>query len=265
MALPPPSEEATVLVTGASSGIGAMLARRLSDSGRHVTLVARRRPLLDELASTLPHAATVEPCDLVDEQARAALIEKLLDGDRRVVGVCNSAGRGRLGPVTSDVRATEQEIIRLNALALHDVTTAFLDGMTERGEGAILNVASSVGFQPVPRFTTYAATKAFVISFSQALDAELRGSGVSVTVVAPGPISGDFAEIAGFAPSYGTVPVWLTDTPEAVARAAIAAMEKGRRMVVPSVATKVAVTAAGLTPRRILIPALARFMRTADL
>ena len=179
MALPPPSYGSTILITGASSGIGADLARQLAERGYNVTLTARRRERLEELAGELREAhdvhVDVETCDLGDAAARRKLTGKLLAGEREVVGVCNNAGFGNLGRFLDLDLEQETDVVRLNVEAVHELTGAFLPRMVEQGSGAILNVASTAAFQPLPGFATYAASKAFVHSFSEAVHSELDG------------------------------------------------------------------------------------------
>lgn len=185
MALPPPFLGATVLVTGASSGIGAELARELARRGYGVTLVARRAERLRDLAAELGSrhgvAAVVRPCDLEDAGQRAELIEAVRAGEDEVIGVCNNAGAGVAGRFHEVALERGNAAVRLNVEALHELTGAFLPAMVRQGTGAILNVASTAAFQPVPGLATYAATKAFVAAFSEAVHAELAGTGVSVT------------------------------------------------------------------------------------
>ena len=177
MALPAPSYGSTILITGASSGIGADLARQLAERGYNVTLVARRRERLEELAGELREAhdvhVDVETCDLGSPAARGRLTKKLQEGEREVVGVCNNAGFGNLGNFLDNDLEQETDVVRVNVEAVHELTGAFLPRMVEQGAGAVLNVASTAAFQPLPGFATYAASKAFVHSFSEAVHSEL--------------------------------------------------------------------------------------------
>ena len=143
-----------MLITGASAGIGAELARQLAARGHNVVLVARREQRLRALAEQLRlmHGvhADVEPCDLADADARRALVGRLLSGEREVTGVCNNAGFGTVSTLLEADLEREQEVVRVNVEAVHHLTGAFLPRMVERGEGAILNVASTAAFQPLP-------------------------------------------------------------------------------------------------------------------
>jgi len=198
MSLPKPSSDATVVVTGASSGIGTELARGLAQRGYPLVLVARRRERLDELADELRSSHTVAvdvmPLDLGDASARQELSDKI--SRDTTAGLCNSAGFGTSGPFHTLPIERECEQVTLNALALMELTHAALPGMVERGAGAVLNIASIAGFQPLPRMAIYSATKAFVQTFSEAVHEELHGTGVSCTVLCPGPVPTEWAEIA---------------------------------------------------------------------
>jgi short-subunit dehydrogenase len=265
MALPPSSLDSTVLVTGASSGIGAHLARELARRGHNVVLAARRADRLGELATALraQHGvrADVEAVDLADAAQRAALVERLRQGaDREVVGVCNNAGFGSLGRFHELPPEREAVQVRLNAEALHALTAAFLPRMVEQGTGAVLNVASVAGFQPVPGMATYSATKAFVIALSESVHAELRGTGVSVTCVCPGPVRTAFGEKAGMGGAEGQVPGVVRLEPSDVARQAIAAMVAGRRSVVPGLHNKALSLGGRLVPRSLYLPLANRLL-----
>ena len=178
MALPDPSSRSTVVVTGASSGIGAALARELADRGHHLTLVARRRAALEELAAELTahHHVDVDvrAVDLTKDAARTRLVGALqAEGAREVVGLCNVAGQAAFGRVAEHDPDAEEAVFRTNALATFALTNRLVRGMVERHEGAVLNMASIVAFAPMPQNATYAATKAFVVSFSDALHQDL--------------------------------------------------------------------------------------------
>jgi short-subunit dehydrogenase len=265
MSLPDPSPDAAVLVTGASAGIGTELARQLAERGHGLMLVARRRERLDELAERLrlEHGVRVEveACDLADDAERAALVERLDGGDRHVAAVCNNAGFGTYGRFQRLPLERELEEVRLNVLALHHLSGAFLDGMLERASGAILNVASIAGAQPIPGQATYAATKAFVVSFSEALHAELAGTGVSCTALCPGPVRTEFPEVAGM--DHIQAPDFVWATADEVARAGIEAMLRGRRTVTPGVTNRIVSTAGRFAPRSLLLPVAGRITSRA--
>jgi short-subunit dehydrogenase len=261
MALPRQVESSdTVVVTGASAGIGAELARELARRGYGLTLVARREDRLRDLAEELTAAHGVDvdtrACDLVDDGDRRALVEALLAAPRRVVGLCNNAGLGSIGEVRELDPDAEQHVVRLNVLALHDLTVRLVPMLVEHGEGAILNVASITGFQPFPGTATYGATKAFVISFSEALHAELSDTGVSCTVVSPGLTRTEIWHQSGAGELHEAGPSFLWQDAEDVARAAVAAMAEGRRTVVPGLHNKLAAAGGRFVPRSVWLPAM---------
>lgn len=263
MALPPPTEETTALITGASAGIGAELARGLAARGQHVTLVARRQERLDELAAELErrHAveATVDACDLGDAAARGKLITRLRRRKRRVAVLVNDAGFGTYGTFWKLAADREREEVRLNVEALHELTLTFVPEMVERRSGAVLNVGSTAGFQPLPGNATYSGTKAFVNTFSEALHAELAGTGVSCTVLCPGPVATEFQQSSGIGHLEGSGPSFIWAGPEEVARAAIEGMDAGRRVVLPRPPDKVSAAFGRYTPRTVLLPVMRRF------
>ena len=191
MSLPPPNLDTVVVVTGASSGLGAELSRQLAALGHDLVVVARRQDRLEALAEELrrQHGVTVlvTPADLSKAAPRKRLVEALRASEKTVVGLCNNAGFGTFGRVLELDPRREAEMVALNVTAVHELTLAFVPAMVQRRAGAILNVASLAAFQPLPDMATYAATKAFVQSFSEALHAELAGTGVSCTTLCPGP------------------------------------------------------------------------------
>ena len=263
MSLPYPSHERTALVTGASSGIGAETARELARRGHHVTLVARREERLVELAAEITREHDVETavdaCDLGDPDARGRLVAKLQRRKRRVVVLVNNAGFATYGRLWEVPAEREREEVRLNVEALHDLTLAFLPEMVERGYGAILNVGSTAGFQPLPGNATYAAGKAFVNSFSEALHTELAGTGVSCTVLCPGPVATEFAEVSGVGHLESGAPGFVFAGASEVARAAIDGVEKSRRVVMPRPTDVVQGALGRYTPRSVLLPVVRRF------
>ena len=252
MPLPAPTPESTVVVTGASSGIGAELARELSRRGYGVTLVARRADRLQALADQLPNPAVVETCDLADRAARDDLLKRLAGAD--VVGLCNNAGYGSHGPFHEGDIERELGMVILNVEALHHLTGALLPRLVRQGSGAILNVASLAACQPIPKMATYAATKAFVASFSEAVHEELRGTGVSVTSLQPGPVHTEFGENAGVTHMERGTPELAYVDAEEVARQGVDGMVAGRRTVVPSLKWKATGLAGRLVPRGVYLP-----------
>jgi short-subunit dehydrogenase len=270
MSLPTAATDTTVVVTGASAGIGAELSRELARRGHGLTLVARRRERLEELAGELRDEhdveIAVETCDLADADDRARLIAKLRDGGRRVAGLCNNAGYGSVGTFAELPLEREVGEVRLNVEALVELTGAFMQDMIEAGEGAILNVASTASFQPLPGMATYAATKAFVRSFSEAVHAELSGTGVSVTVLCPGFTETEFAEVAGAGSFEAKMPSFLVLDAKDVARQAVDGMASGSRTVVPGVIHKAHAFSSRFVPNTLLLPIARRITedRLAD-
>lgn len=260
MSLPKPSAAGPVVVTGASSGIGAEIARGLSRLGYRPVLVARRADRLRDLAEEFAreHSVTAEvlPLDLADGAARAGLVQRITE--LSPVGLVNCAGFGTNGLFQSLDRGRESEQVTVNALALMELTHAALPGMIARGAGAVLNVGSVAGFQPVPDGAVYSATKAFVQTFSEAVHEGLHGTGVSCTVLCPGPVPTEWWEIAGAAvtPQSGLGGVAMSA--REVADAGIAGMLGGKRLVVPGVGAKLMGVGGRFTPRGILLPALRR-------
>jgi short-subunit dehydrogenase len=255
MSLPDPSTEAPIVITGASSGIGTELARGLARLEYPLVLVARRTDRLEELAGQLreEHSVAVDvmPLDLNDAAARAELSDRIRSAP--VAGLCNSAGFGTSGPFHTLPIDREREEVTLNALALMELTHAALPGMVDRGAGAVLNIASVAGFQPLPGMAVYSATKAFVQTFSEAVHEELHGTGVSCTVLCPGPVPTEWAEVAEADQwSIGIAQV----SPEDVAEAAIDGMLEGKRSVVPGLVPKIVGLGGRFAPRTVLLPAL---------
>jgi short-subunit dehydrogenase len=218
------------LVTGASSGIGAEFARQLSAGGYDVIMVARRTELMERLAEELPGPAHVIACDLA--QDAHALAGKVAALDRQVDVLVNNAGFGTHGRFAETDPAREAEEVRLNCETLVTLTHAFLPGMIARGGGGVITVASTAGMQPIPYEATYSATKAFARTFSDALSGELRGTGVQVLCVNPGPVPTEWQEVAGYEPGY-LPPVPGKITAAQVARESLEAFERGRRTIIP--------------------------------
>ena len=260
MSLPKPNTATSVFVTGASSGIGAEIARGLGRLGYHLVLVARRADRLSELADELARdhsvQAEVMPLDLGDGAARARLIERITE--QTPAGLVNSAGFGTNGLFQSLDLKRESEQVTVNALALMELTHAALPGMITRRSGAVLNIGSIAGFQPLPDAAVYSATKAFVQTFSEAVHEGLHGTGVSCTALCPGPVPTEWWDVAGAAvtPQSG---LGMVATPaREVAAAAITGMLGGKRLVVPGLGAKLMSAGGKFTPRGILLPALRR-------
>lgn len=263
MALPQAAPGSTCLVTGSSSGIGAELARQLAAEGHGVTLVARREEKLRELAEEIQrrHDVRVEVvgCDLSDPNAREQLAGTLDSRGLEVGVLANNAGFGSAGVFHQLDLGDETRMVRTNVEAVVDLCGRYIPGMVERGRGAVLNVASTVAFQPMPRQSTYGASKAFVLSFTEALSADLKGTGVTVTALCPGPVKTEFTDShAGFDAAAET-PDFIWMSAEETARAAIRGLERGKRVVVPGMANRIGAIAGQHAPRGALLAAARRF------
>lgn len=265
MALPPPSETSTCLVTGASAGIGSDLARGLARRGHGVTLIARREERLKELAAEIERDHGVNAgyvaADLADAAQRAHVVETIADRGLQVEVVANNAGFGTTGSFHKLDLARELEMVRLNIEAVVDLTGRYLPQMVERGRGAVLNIASSAAFQPMPYDAVYAASKAFVLSFSEAVHVEVKSSGVTVTAVCPGPVRTEFAQIAGteeelrrFAP--------LAMSGARCAEISLKALEQGKRAVIPGLPMKLAIYPSRPLPTSIKLPFAKTFFKS---
>jgi len=201
MSLPVPGPDRTALVTGASSGIGVELARQLAGRGHGVTLVARRedklRALADELAANAGVRTEVIAADLTDAASREGIVRQLDERGLEVDILVNNAGFSTMGPVQRSDPEREVAMVQTDVEAVVHLCSLVIPGMASRGRGAVLNVASTAAFQPIPGQAGYAASKAFVLSYSRAIGQELKGTGVTVTTLCPGPVETGFAEAAG--------------------------------------------------------------------
>ena len=269
--LPTPSPSSTALVTGASAGIGTEIARELARRGHGVTLVARRRDRLEQLAAELAaeHGVRAEalPCDLTDPEERAKLPDRVAELGLTVDVLVNNAGFGTAGPFhRSDVEREVQQV-RVLVEAVVDLTGRFVPGMVERGSGAILTIASTAGFQPLPRMAGYGAAKAWARSFSAAIHEELKPKGIAVTAVCPGPVETEFFDVSGPTPIEAFVPKMAWVQPDEVARAGLDALARNRSEIVPGRMMSTAMNASRMVPREAAMPVLGRFFkqrRTAE-
>jgi short-subunit dehydrogenase len=247
----------TALITGASSGIGLELAKLLARDGYDLVLVARRRERLEALGEDLRKRHGIRfraiAADLADPAAPAEIVRELEAASVAVDVVVNNAGFGELGPFANSDLETERRMIEVNVTALTVLTKLFLPGMLARRRGRILNVASTAGFAPGPLMAVYYATKAYVISLSEALTEELRGSGVSVTVLCPGPTITEFQAVAHMESTrLFRLPGVVMDA-AAVARAGYAGLMRGRRMVVPGLFNRALPLVIRLSPRAMVV------------
>ena len=264
MSLPTPSSDRTCLITGASSGIGVDLARELARRGHGVTLVARReaplRALADELAEAHDIRAEVATADLADESARDQLVADVQKRGLTIDVLVNNAGFSTMGPVHQSDVAKEVSMVRTDVEAVVHLCSAVLPGMVERGAGAVLNVASTAAFQPLPGQAGYGGSKAFVLAYSHAVAQEVRERGVTVTVLCPGPVETGFAEVMGLSDeeASGSLPRLMWRSSAEVAAQAVEGLEKGRTVVIPGLPNRIGARVAWFMPRRLLLPILAR-------
>jgi hypothetical protein len=236
----------TAVVTGASSGLGLELARGLSAQGYDLVLVARSEGPLNLLATELG-GATVVAADLSKRRGVDAVLEAAPDVDLLV----NNAGFGEAGLFADSDPRTSTDMVRVNCEALVGLTRAYLPGMLARGQGQILNVASTAAFQPGPEMAVYYASKAFVLSFTEAIAEELRGSGVRALAFCPGAFTSGFQATAGLNRSWMIRGRKLPDSRQTAAQA-LAALESGDVVAVPGVVNKVGAFLPRITPRPVL-------------
>lgn len=241
------------LVTGASSGIGREIARVLAAKGVHLVISARRVARMEELAESLRIAHGVEvdviEADLAAPGGAAALIGEVEALGHPIDVLVNNAGLGIHGQGVEHEWEAEERMITLNVTALAQLSKHFARAMVARGSGHLLQVASIAAFQPCPGYAAYGATKSFVLHHGEALAEELRDTGVGITVLCPGSTNTEFFEVSGNDRS----PIQLRTSLDAdvVARAAVAAMVAGRRVVVTGLSNKLGVWGLRLVPRRL--------------
>jgi short-subunit dehydrogenase len=248
----------SALITGASAGIGREFARQLADRARSLVLIARREPRLNELRDELRNRngelnVHVRVVDLCDKSQIDSLIAWLDQNKIDIDFLINNAGLGDYGAFSTSDQGRDDRIIEVNIVALTLLTRCLLPQMVARKRGAILNVSSSAGFLPIPGMAVYAASKAYVNSFSEALRAELRDTGVTVTALCPGPVHTEFGDVAkrpDGQPEQG--PEFVYVSVEKTARDAVAAVEADRPLVIPGLAMKLGMFLVRITPMSIL-------------
>jgi short-subunit dehydrogenase len=267
VALPEPDKSSTALITGASAGIGEATARELAARGHGVTLVARRedrlRSLADELSERFDIRAEAIGADLGSATARADMLRRIDELGLEVEVLVNNAGFGGGEDFVDTDRERLMSMVELNCMALLDLQAAYLPRMVERGRGAVINIASTAAFQPLPGTATYAATKAFVLSLSEAVHEELKGTGVTLTAVCPGPVKTEFMDVAGLTAAEDQLPgvFWLSA--ESVAKAAVEAAEDGKRAIVPGLLNRAGAITGQHAPRMLALPFAKRIWRRA--
>jgi short-subunit dehydrogenase len=251
------------VVTGASSGLGAIFAQRLGERGFNLVLTGRDRNRLEEvrrrvIAGARDCAVTLVTADLAAGDGVLALLREL--GDRPIDLLVNNAGFGTYGPFGRSDAAREMDVIGVDVAALVRLTRAVLPGMVERGRGGVLNVASTIAFQPAPYQATYGAAKAFVLSFSQALWEETRHRGVTVTTLCPGPTKTGFVDALANAEASRTGVYARLGEPGPVVDAGLRALDRGAPVAVPGLRNQTIAFLPRITPRRLLTSISARVL-----
>jgi len=237
------------LVTGASAGLGVEFARQLSKRGRRLVIAARRKDRLDELAKELGNARSVA-IDLSKPNAAAKLLADIEANGETVDLLVNNAGFGLIGRFAELDAKRERKMIDLNVGTLADLCRAVVPGMIERKSGAILNVASTAAFQPGPKMAVYFATKAFVLSLTEALHEELKQYGVHVTCLCPGPTRTEFGEVAGFGGNGLFDRVAMESS--GVVKAGLDGLDKNKAVVIPGIVNKVGAFSGRFAPRSVV-------------
>ena len=252
------SIEPVALITGASAGIGAALARVFAQHGHALVLTARREAELNALADAIAATGRTRPrvivADLAAHDGPARLAEALRQQGLEPQFVVNNAGYGLLGDAATLDRAQQLAMIDLNCRALTELTLRLLDSV-KRHRGGILNVASIAAFVPGPGMAVYHATKAYVLSFSEALHAELEADGVRVCALCPGPVPTGFNQRAGIPSGY--LPDYLNVPAEQVARAGYAGLMAGKRVIAPGIGNWLSTIMPRLFPRSLVLKAMA--------
>jgi uncharacterized protein len=248
----------TALITGASAGIGREFARQLANRARTLVLVARREQRLNELRDELRNRNAqlnvhTRVVDLCDKSQIDGLVRWLDENKIDIDFLINNAGLGDVGPFATSPPKRNDEMLQVNIVALTTLTRALLPQMISRKRGAILNVSSSAGFLPIPEFNVYAATKAYVNSFTESIRAELRGAGITVSALCPGPVRTEFqaqAQRAGGKPDDAPSLVYVSV--EQVVRDAVSAVESDKPFVIPGFFMKLGMFLVRITPMSIL-------------
>jgi len=237
------------LITGASAGLGAEFARQLSKRGMRLVLAARRKDRLEALAAELGNARAVE-IDLGEMGSADRLVADIEAAGERLELLVNNAGFGLKGRFAELDAARQRQMIDLNIGALTDLCRAVAPGMIERKAGGILNVASTAAFQPGPGMAVYFATKAYVLSFTEALHEELKPHGIKVSALCPGPTRTEFGAVAGFGEN-GAFDRYSADA-ASVVRAGLEGLDKNRAVVVPGLLNKVGAASTRFIPRPLI-------------
>jgi short-subunit dehydrogenase len=263
MPIPPPSDHSIALVTGASSGIGEQFARQLSQRGHRVAIVARREARLNELSEELggPQRAIPIAADLTRAEDRDRLAATLESGGDQVDVLVNNAGFGIYKPFVDSGR--EQELYQLHLLveAVVDLMARYLPAMVQRGRGAVINMSSTAGLQALPFNAGYSAAKSYVLMLSEAVHAEVKDRGVTVTAVCPGPVPSGFQQASDADYFAARLPKLTHVSPERVATDALRAVDNGRVSVIPGgPQVKLAFGPNRRLPRALVLPVTKRLM-----
>lgn len=245
----------TALITGASAGIGLALAKQFASHGYNLVLVARREQVLRELAATLSkdHAIQAEVIaeDLAKPGAAQQLVQALRSKGIEIDTLVNNAGFGTSGSFLDSDFSAETEMMQVNMVALTQLTKLLLPAMVSRKSGQVLNVASTAAFQPGPFMAVYYATKAYVLSLTEALAEETRGTGVTVSCLCPGPTQTEFAGRAGIGSSR-LFNSGIVMSAEQVAKVALQGLQHHKRLIVPGVINKSMAFSTRLAPRSVV-------------
>lgn len=264
MTIPAPTAGSAAFVTGASSGIGEALARGLAARGHNVVVCARRQDRLEKIAAELreKHGVRVDvlACDLADAAARTRMLDELgtLGLEVDVLVLC--AGFGMVGPFVSNDEDRILAMMRTNVESTVTLARALTPAMAARQRGAVLFVSSMAGNQPMPNFAPYAATKAAITSLGEALHDELRGHGVTVSVLAPASVATEFSDVAEATRQSRRQPAFLTATAEQCADAGLAALDTGRRVACPLPQARLFVAITRRLPRSLWLPVCRRML-----
>lgn len=263
MPVPVPNPDARAVVTGASQNIGAALATELAARGHSLIVTARREDVLNDLAVQLNDrygvAVEVRPVDLADSADRTKLADELRA--RNISILCANAGTATFGAVAAQDPSTEKDQVALNVLGVHDLVLAVLPGMIEPGAGGILISGSAAGNSPIPNNATYAATKAFVNTFSESLRGEVKKQGVHVTVLAPGPVRAAVPDPTQASLVDRLVPEFLWISTEHTAQVSLDALERNKMRIVPGITSKAMSVASQYAPRAIVAPIVGSFYK----
>ncbi len=243
------------LITGASAGLGAEFVRQCAGRGEALLLVARRRERMEALAAELGGEVHILTADLSAPGAAAQLAGDIEALGLHVRTLINNAGFGLAGRFSDLAPDRQREMIDLNVAALTELSRLFLPGMIERGRGGILNVASTAAFQAGPNMAVYYATKAYVLSLSEALHQELKGTGIHVTCLCPGPTRTEFFDVAGV---KGKMFERMSADAAGVVRAGLRGLDRNRAIVIPGVANRIGAFSNRLLPRAAMRRIIAR-------